>query len=74
MTTIRLGSHDEDVFVLQTLLYQIGYDLDVDGSFGPHTDSIVKTFQTDHGLTSDGVVGGDTWNNLFENAFIKVLL
>ncbi len=69
MTTIRLGSRDEDVFVLQTLLYQIGYDLAVDGNFGAHTDTIVKNFQSDHQLTSDGIVGTNTWNNLFDNAF-----
>ena len=69
MTTIRLGSHDEDVFVLQTLLYQVGYDLNVDGSFGPHTDAMVKSFQSDHNLTADGIVGKNSWNALFDNAF-----
>ena len=69
MTTIRIGSHDEDVYVLQSLLYQIGYDLSVDGSFGPDTDKMVKSFQSDHDLTADGVVGKNTWDSLFENAF-----
>lgn len=38
--------------------------LTVDGSFGSGTKSVVKSFQTHAGLTSDGVVGTNTWKNL----------
>jgi peptidoglycan hydrolase-like protein with peptidoglycan-binding domain len=33
----------------------------VDGSFGPNTRASVKAFQTWGGVTSDGVVGDQTW-------------
>ena len=34
----------------------------VDGIFGPNTESVAKRFQTQQGLTSDGLVGQQTWN------------
>jgi peptidoglycan hydrolase-like protein with peptidoglycan-binding domain len=34
----------------------------VDGLFGRGTEAVVKMFQSDHGLTSDGLVGAaQTW-------------
>jgi peptidoglycan hydrolase-like protein with peptidoglycan-binding domain len=32
-----------------------------DGSFGPRTEAAVKSYQTQHALASDGVVGPRTW-------------
>ncbi len=33
----------------------------VDGEFGPETEEAVKRLQARHGLTTDGVVGAETW-------------
>jgi peptidoglycan hydrolase-like protein with peptidoglycan-binding domain len=33
----------------------------IDGSFGPRTESAVRAYQTQQGLTADGVVGDQTW-------------
>src|SRR5438093_13714446 len=33
----------------------------IDGSFGAQTDSAVKAYQGDHGVTVDGIVGDRTW-------------
>ena len=32
-----------------------------DGDFGPGTEKAVKTWQTNNGLLSDGIVGPKTW-------------
>ena len=38
---------------------------DIDGSFGPKTDTAVKSFQKANGLTVDGSVGPKTWEAIF---------
>ena len=35
-----------------------------DGEFGPTTEKSVKSFQTKRNLTSDGIIGSDTWKAL----------
>jgi hypothetical protein len=65
--TLRRGDSGEYVNLLQTKLFQLGYDIGssgVDGKFGKATESAVKRFQADRGLVSDGVVGKNTWNAL----------
>lgn len=32
-----------------------------DGDFGPKTESAVRAYQSQHGLTADGIVGDRTW-------------
>ncbi|MGL4608376.1 MAG: peptidoglycan-binding domain-containing protein [Trueperaceae bacterium] len=62
--TLRSGSSGRDVVTAQYLLRAEGYTLSVDGSFGSGTDSVVKQFQSANGLSSDGVVGPNTWEKL----------
>lgn len=69
LPTLKRGSKGEYVTLLQTKLIQKGYDLGkwgADGDFGSQTEKAVKEFQTDHGLTADGIVGAKTWNALDE--------
>ena len=33
----------------------------IDGDFGPRTEAAVRTYQTDRGVSVDGVVGDRTW-------------
>lgn len=61
---IKLGSEGEDVRYLQNLLKNLGYDIVVDGDFGPKTDKVVKEFQKSQGLDVDGIVGPNTLNSL----------
>lgn len=71
LPTLRKGSKGEYVTLLQTKLIQRGYDLSpygADGSFGAKTLSAVKAFQSDNGLTADGVVGAKTWEALNSGA------
>ena len=65
--TLKRGSKGSYVTLLQTKLIQLGYSLPrygADGDFGAETLAAVKAFQNDAGLTSDGVVGKDTWDAL----------
>ena len=65
--TLRTGDKGAYVTLLQTKLIQRGYDLNpygADGDFGNKTLAAVKKFQSDCGLTVDGVVGAKTWNAL----------
>lgn len=46
------------------LKYRGYYSSTIDGSFGPNTEAAVKKFQSDNGLTSDGIVGMATFYKL----------
>ena len=59
--TLQNGAKGENVVTFQFMLRARGYQLSVDGSFGPGTESLVKQFQSAKGLSADGVVGGQTW-------------
>lgn len=71
--TIRMGtcsSRSSVVKTLQTLLNSFGYNLVVDGSWGPLTQAAVLDFQKNHKdysgrqLAVDGCVGPLTWGAL----------
>lgn len=51
------GDKGNDVKIMQAVLKEIGYAVTVDGSFGPATESIVRLFQSNNGLTVDGYYG-----------------
>jgi hypothetical protein len=58
------GSSGPAVVYLQQRLNVWGANLTADGSFGPATDSAVRSFQTSHNLNVDGIVGPATWGAL----------
>ncbi len=60
------GDSGQDVKDVQTKLQALGYNLSVDGSFGPVTANAVKKFQADHGLTTNGEIGDQTYRMLME--------
>ena len=65
--TLRRGSKGQAVRELQTMLLKLGYDLGpcgIDGDFGKATEAAVRSFQSDHQLEVDGVVGALTWSEL----------
>lgn len=65
--TIRRGNKGADVIECQTMLTRLGYDIGktgIDGDFGRATEAGVKSFQSDHKLVVDGVVGPMTWDAL----------
>ena len=57
-------SHD-DVVKVQTFLSLRGYEIDVDGIYGPRTKAAVRAWQKKNELVVDGVVGPDTWASMF---------
>ena len=63
---VRQGDTGPGVEQIQQALITAGYDLGVDGIFGPVTDQAVRDFQEENGLTIDGVVGPQTWAKLSE--------
>lgn len=65
MRTLRQGCEGEDVRALQILLKGYGYDCGtVDGVLGSKTQAAVKSYQSDHDLTPDGVAGANTMTSL----------
>ncbi|MBR4286655.1 MAG: SH3 domain-containing protein [Clostridia bacterium] len=64
--TVRQGDTGNTVKWVQWYLYKLGYlkASDVDGDFGPTTLTAVKAFQSDKGLTVDGLVGSGTRGQL----------
>lgn len=68
MEVLKKGSKGEQVEALQRLLKTHGYGLGsnnpFDGDFGSMTDTAVKLYQRDNGLTEDGIVGEKTWKKL----------
>ena len=65
--TLRQGDSGQYVAEMQQELIAWGYDVGAtgaDGKFGKNTRSALIAFQTDKGLTADGVCGPKTWEEL----------
>lgn len=66
--TVSIGKNNRSVYaeLLQRLLVYLKYGdaTDIDGIFGNGTDTMVRKFQKDYGLTVDGIVGQGTWGKL----------
>ena len=58
---LRRGSRGDGVAIMQEAL-----GLDADGVFGRGTERALKLWQTDNGLTPDGVAGPMTFEKLLE--------
>jgi hypothetical protein len=74
--TISQGQKSDSVMEIQKMLSKIGYDVilndfytisnPIDGNFGSLTKEAVTTFQTDNGLTPDGIVGPKTLKKIID--------
>ena len=73
---LRRGASGRAVRELQYYLYLMHTynpslpSVNIDGNFGAATEAAVRAFQRSAGLTSDGVVGRATWENLYAQANI----
>lgn len=63
--TLKMGSKGDWVKVAQARLLMYGYQIEVDGDFGPNTKNAVVSFQASYGLTKDGIIGPKTWAKLY---------
>ncbi|MFI1994488.1 peptidoglycan-binding protein [Actinoplanes sp. NPDC020271] len=61
---VMKGAKEHPVPTLQYLLRARGHTVVVDGLFGPKTDAAVRSFQSEKGLSVDGIVGPRTWGAL----------
>ena len=65
---LRYGARNDSVRTLQLLLREAGYTLEADGIFGPMTREAVRSYQEQHGLVPDGIVGPLTWGELYHKS------
>lgn len=66
---LRTGAQGDEVKALQERLKALGYlSGDADGQFGPATKEAVQRFQSQHGLSADGIVGEETREILYSDA------
>lgn len=63
---LKRGQQNHHVKRLQELLNMKNYNLKVDGFFGSKTESRLRAFQNDSGLTIDGIAGEKTFNELLK--------
>jgi murein L,D-transpeptidase YcbB/YkuD len=61
MPILHFGSSGIPVRILQKLLVANGYGIQIDGVFGPLTETAVKAFQSQKHLPTDGIAGQKTW-------------
>jgi N-acetylmuramoyl-L-alanine amidase len=72
MRIIRTGDRGDDVRDVQQRLASMGAHVDsaeLEGAFGPSTESAVRAFQQRRGLLVDGEVGAETWGELVEAGY-----
>lgn len=67
MKTIRLGDTGEHVKIAQYLI-KYAERTKADGKFDIEFEAHVKEWQSENGLTSDGIIGLKSWKKLAQNA------
>ena len=69
LPTVRNGDSGNAVKILQLVLVAYEYNIGkygADGDFGSDTESAVRQFQKNSGISVDGIVGNDTWSELLK--------
>ncbi|MDR0914830.1 MAG: peptidoglycan-binding protein [Oscillospiraceae bacterium] len=65
MRVLKKGMSGTDVMEIQATLNKMGYyNGQMDGIFGSQMESAVRRFQTNFGLSADGVIGANTYSAL----------
>ncbi|WP_338788829.1 peptidoglycan-binding protein [Metabacillus sp. FJAT-53654] len=64
--TVKKGAKGNITRIIQGMLYCLGYNpKGFDGIFGDGCESAVEVFQDDNSLSSDGIVGRNTFSKMF---------
>lgn len=64
MELLKLNARGEGVYMLQELLKEQDFVIEIDGNFGPKTERAVKNLQHQLNLKADGIVYNKTWTAL----------
>lgn len=65
LASFQRGDDGQEVVAIQKRLVELHYTINnIDGDFGPETETAVKKFQTDRGLEVDGIIGETTYKAL----------
>ena len=72
MKLLKINSRGDAVELLQELLNEYGNELPINGVFDEATEQVVRLFQTQHGLVSDGIVYTKTWTKLINGVPIDL--
>ena len=67
--TVSYGSYGDTVRQLQEALNRVGYQLEVDGSYGKRTQAAVLDYQKKNNLRVDGVAGSETMGSLLSKLY-----
>lgn len=67
----RRGNKGHTVRYLQDLLCRNGIKTDIDGSFGPGTETNVKALQRKLNIQIDGVVGPASWDHFSRDIYLS---
>lgn len=70
---LKRGDQGDEVKLLQESLNRVGFDLLVDGDYGPGTERAVRDFQDRVGIVGDGVFGDKTAAVLSGHPFPETL-
>lgn len=63
--SFQRGDDGQEVLAIQKRLAELNYTItNIDGDFGPETETAIKRFQADKGLEVDGIVGAETYRTL----------
>lgn len=63
---VREGASGNITMLIQMCLFVKGYNVSMDKNFSKEMTRIVKQFQSDNGLSADGIVGKNTFEKLFK--------
>ncbi len=63
---VRKGAEGNITYLIQAMLISKSFDIEADSIYGLATENAVKEFQNRNGLSSDGIVGKNTFNKLFK--------